>query len=175
MMKGCVWKGLLAAVIALPALSGVARAQRTDNEGCSNETLKGDYAFAVTGWLLSATQLWVPEFIIGITQFDGKGNFTQVDYPANGALMTPSVTDFRAGQTGTYAVRSDCLGSAELDLNVGGTGTGHGVIKLMFVISNGGRSVHAVVAKGISPFATQPSISVVRTDFWKVGPERDDR
>jgi len=164
---------MLAAAIALPALCGVARAQSTDNDGCSNKTLKGDYAFAVTGWNL-INQLWVPEFIVGITQFDGNGKFTQVDYPADGALMTPPVTDFRTGQTGTYTVNADCTGNAELDLNAGGTGTGHGVINLKFVISNGGRSAHAVVAKDISPFATQPSIAVARTDFWKVGSERED-
>ena len=40
-MKSWLWKGMLAATIALPALSGVARAQSTDNDGCTNATLKG--------------------------------------------------------------------------------------------------------------------------------------
>ena len=70
-MESWLWRGMLAAAIALPALCGVARAQSTDNDGCSNKTLKGDYAFAVTGWNL-INQLWVPEFIVGITQFDGN-------------------------------------------------------------------------------------------------------
>jgi hypothetical protein len=170
-MKSWLWNGMLAAAIALPSLSGMARAQ--DNDGCSNATLYGDYAFAVTGWILSPGQTWVPEFIVGIAQFDGKGKFTQVDYPADG-LRTMGLTDFRTGQTGTYAVRTDCTGLGELDLNVGGVGTGHGVIKLAFVVSNGGRSVHAVVSGSTSPFATQPEISQVRTDFWKVGSEQEN-
>jgi hypothetical protein len=170
-MKRWLWKGMLAATIALPALSGMARAP--DNDGCSNAALKGDYAFAVTGWNLSPDQLWVPEFIVGIAQFDGKGKFTQVDYPADG-LRTMGLTDFRTGQTGTYAVRADCTGLGELDLNVGGVGTGHGVIKLAFVVSNGGRAVHAVVSGATSPFATQPEIGQVRTDFWKVGSEQEN-
>jgi hypothetical protein len=170
-MKSWIWNGMLAAAIALPTLSGMARAQ--DNDGCSNATLHGDYAFAVTGWNLSPGQLWVPEFIVGIAQFDGKGKFIQVDYPADG-LRTMGLTDFRTGQTGTYAVRTDCTGLGELDLNVGGVGTGHGVIKLAFVVSNGGRSVHAVVSGSTSPFATQPEISQVRTDFWKVGSEQEN-
>jgi hypothetical protein len=170
-MKSWLSRAMLAAAIALPALSGVARAQ--DNDGCSNATLKGDYAFAVTGWSLSPAQLWVPEFIVGIAQFDGKGKFTQVDYPADG-LRTMGLTGFRTGQTGTYAVRADCTGGGELDLNVGGVGTGHGVIKLAFVVSNGGRSVHAVVSGSTSPFATQPEIGQVRTDFWKVGSEQEN-
>jgi hypothetical protein len=114
-----------------------------------------------------------PEFIVGIAQFDGKGKFTQVDYPADG-LRSMGLTDFRTGQTGTYAVSRDCTGLGELDLNVGGVGTGHGVIKLAFVVSNGGRSVHAVVSESTSPFATQPGISQVRTDFWKVGSEQEN-
>jgi hypothetical protein len=59
-MKTWLWTGMLAAAIALPALRGVARAQSTDNDGCTNATLKGDYAFAVTGWTLSPGPLWVP-------------------------------------------------------------------------------------------------------------------
>jgi len=38
-MKSWLWKGMLAAAIALPALSGMARAQSTDNDGCTNATL----------------------------------------------------------------------------------------------------------------------------------------
>ena len=43
-MGSWLLKGVLAATIALPALSGVARAQSTDNDGCPNATLQGDYA-----------------------------------------------------------------------------------------------------------------------------------
>jgi hypothetical protein len=66
-MKSWLWKGLLAAAIALPALTGMARAQSTDDDGCTNATLKGDYAFVVgpSG-----------PFVLGIGRFDGKGNYT---------------------------------------------------------------------------------------------------
>jgi hypothetical protein len=40
---------VLAASITLLALSGTARAQSDDNDGCSNSTLKGDYAFTISG------------------------------------------------------------------------------------------------------------------------------
>jgi hypothetical protein len=50
-MKTKFLKGMLAAAIALPALSGGAGAQITDNDRCSNATLKGDYAlFRQTTW-----------------------------------------------------------------------------------------------------------------------------
>src|SRR5438105_3364928 len=38
-MKSWLWQGVLAAAIALPAASSMARA-----ESCTNATLKGDYA-----------------------------------------------------------------------------------------------------------------------------------
>ena len=41
-MKSWLSKGMLAGAILLPALSGMARA---DDFGCSNATLKGEYAF----------------------------------------------------------------------------------------------------------------------------------
>ena len=44
---------LAIAVIALGfALPVVARAQTGDNDGCTNATLKGDYAFRVSGEIL---------------------------------------------------------------------------------------------------------------------------
>ena len=169
-MKSWLWQGMLAAAIALPALSGVARAQSTDNDGCTNATLNGDYAFAVTT-LSSPTG---PNFVIGIGRFDGNGGFTQIDYPADGLLNTPPLTDFRTGQTGTYAVRADCTGTQVINLNVGGMGPLGGVINNVFVISNGGRSIHGVVAGASPPGSTQLAPGKTRVDFWKVGSDDDN-
>jgi hypothetical protein len=100
-------KGMLAAAIALPTLSGVARA---DDFGCSNATLQGDYAFSVLSLL--------PQNVVaGIGTFDGKGGFTQIDYPGD-RLRTDGTLAFRTGQTGSYLVNPDCTGSQEIDLNV---------------------------------------------------------
>src|ERR1700730_3833992 len=85
-MKSWLWKGMLAATIALPALSGVARAQSNDNDGCTNATLKGDYAFSVIDFIL-------PQVVVGIGRFDGKGGFTQVDYIGD-RLRTTGATSF---------------------------------------------------------------------------------
>jgi hypothetical protein len=80
-MKSCLWKEILAAAIALLALSGAGRAQITDNEGCSNARLKGDYGFATHGVNLgvitsTGTTFFptpVPVDGVGIVQFDGAG------------------------------------------------------------------------------------------------------
>jgi hypothetical protein len=167
-MKSRLRKGMLAATIALPALSSVAQAQSTDDDGCTNATLKGDYAFVVgpSG-----------PFVVGIGRFDGKGNYTQVDYPADGLRTSNgNLTDFRMGETGSYAVNPDCTGSQEINLNAPGVppGTSHGVIENRLVISGGGRSIHGVVAEFTPPGGTQPVSVQTRVDFWKVGAERDN-
>jgi hypothetical protein len=167
MMKSWLWTGILAAALALPAASGVARAQSTDNDGCSDATLKGDYAFVVTA-LTNQT------FVVGIGRFDGKGGFTQIDYPADGLLAVPPLTDFRMGQTGTYAVRADCTGTQVINLNVGGMGPLGGVINNVFVISDGGRAIHGVVAGSSPPGKTTLVPGITRVDFWKVASERDN-
>jgi hypothetical protein len=166
-MKSWLLTGTLAAAIALSALSGTAWAQTVDSDGCTNATLHGDYAFSVAN-------LTLPQVVVGIGRFDGKGGFSQADYIGD-SLRTAGATSFRGGETGSYTVNPDCTGSQEIDLNVPGVpiGTSHGVIKNMFVISNGGRAIHGVVAEFTPPGTKQPVPSQTRVDFWKVGSEQD--
>src|SRR5260370_35209067 len=78
-MESWLWTGMLAAAIALPALGGVARAQSTDNDGCTNATLKGDYAFAVTSWSEPTGVLpWVSQVVTGILNYNRNVDRTQV-------------------------------------------------------------------------------------------------
>jgi hypothetical protein len=175
-MKSWLWNGMIAAAIALPALGGVARAQSADNDGCSNATLKGDYAFVVTSWSEPTGVLpWVPQVVIGIVNYDGNGNRTQIDYIGD-SLRTRNTTAFGMGETGTYTVNPDCTGREQIQLNAPNVppGTSHGVIDSVFVISGGGRSIHAVVAKAILPGATQAMPDQTRVDSWKVGSEQDN-
>src|SRR5262245_47747238 len=82
-MKSWFVRGMLAAAIGLPALSGPAQA---DNDKCSNATLKGLYAFG-------ATNLTIPQVVAGIKVFDGRGNLTQRDYIGD-SLRTMRKMDF---------------------------------------------------------------------------------
>jgi hypothetical protein len=167
-MKSWLREGTLAAAIALPALSGVAWAGGTDDFGCSNATLKGEYAFGVTNYTASMV-------VAGIKIFDGNGNFTQRDYPGDGLQLTPPQTDFspKGRETGTYAVNSDCTGSMVINLNVPNTPPPHGLIKIMFVISNGGRHIHEVVSQFIPPGSTQPVPTQTSADDWKVASKQE--
>jgi hypothetical protein len=175
-MNSWLVKGMLAVAIALPALSGVARAGGTDDYGCSNATLKGAYAFAVNTWVLT-DDIWVPGFVVGITTFDGNGKLTQTDYQEPYGYPAKFSTD----ETGTYVVNSNCTGSGLVDLNVLGVPpvtTQGGSIGLGFVISNSDRSIHGVVSEFTNPGATGPvptsNIHVDRVDFWKVGSYEDN-
>src|SRR5215469_6285930 len=104
-MKSWLREGTLAAAIALPALSGVAWAGGTDDFGCSNATLKGEYAFGVTAYTPPGRPNGPPQVVAGIEVFDGNGNFTQRDYIGD-SLRTMGQADFApAGQEkGTYTV-----------------------------------------------------------------------
>ena len=85
-MKASFWGGIVVSVAALSVVSGVAHAPVTDNDGCSNATLRGDYAFSVHGTFLGLVIAGNPQFFsspvpldaVAMTNFDGRGNFTQV-------------------------------------------------------------------------------------------------
>ena len=130
-MKNWLWKGIVAAAIALPALSGIARA-----EGCTKATLNGAYAFSVVDFA-------TPFVVVGIGHFDGNGGFSQADYRGD-SLRTMGARDFARGETGSYTVNPDCTGTQLIHLNVplppgAPFGASHGEIENRFVISNGGR------------------------------------
>jgi hypothetical protein len=167
-MKTWFWNGMMAAAIAVPALSGAAWAGGSDNFGCSNATLKGQYAFGVTN-------LIIPQVVAGIKVFDGRGNLTQRDYIGD-SLRTMNKTDFapKGQETGTYQVNPDCTGSMEIDLNVPNTPAPHGRIEIMFVISDGGRHIHEVVAEFTPPGAAGPVPTQTSADDWKVASEKDN-
>jgi hypothetical protein len=171
-MKSWLW---LAVAIALPALSGVASAQSPDNDGCTNATLKGEYAFAVTAFTPPGLPNGPPSVGTGIRDYDGKGNFTQRDYRGDSLRLTGQ-TDFapEGQEQGTYIVNSDCTGSDVLNLNVPGTPPPHGRIEVVFVISAGGRHVHEVVSRFTPPGFTTAQPTQTSADAWKVGTEQDN-
>ena len=170
-MKTRLWKGMLSAAIVLPALSGAAVA---DNHGCSNATLQGEYAFGVTAYTPPTLANGPPQVVAGIKTFDGKGNLTQRDYMGD-SLRTTGQTDFSMGETGTYTVNSNCTGSAVINLNVAvPPGLSSGVIKVVFVLSDGGRHIHEVVSEFTPPFSTVPAPTQTSADDWKIESEQDN-
>ncbi len=165
-MNSWNFKGMLAAAIVLLALSGPAWAGGNDDLGCSNATLKGDYAFSVLTTVAASPP--GPGVVVGLGRFDGKGGFQQTDFPGNGATDL-GLTAFRTGQTGSYTVNPDCTGFMTINL-----GAGVGVTTNAFVISNGDRSVHAVIAGFTAPDGTLVTPLQSRIDFWKVASDEEN-
>src|SRR6516164_11195459 len=171
-MKCWCWKGMLAAAITVPALSGAAWAGGGDDFGCSNATLKGLYAFGVTDYTPPGLPNGPPSVVNGIKVFDGEGNLKQRDYQGNnnaGPDFSPP-----GRETGTYAVNSDCTGSMVINLNAPVTSGSTGVINIMFVISDGGRHIHEVVSEFTPPGSSAPQPTQTSADDWKVAAEQNN-
>jgi hypothetical protein len=149
-MKASFWGGIVASVAALSVVSGVAHAQVTDNDGCSNATLRGDYAFSAHGALLGFLISGVPQYFpspvpldaVAMTNSDGRGNFTQVGITIVNGVVPPGPTDPETGfgidESGSYTVFPDCTGNFALDL------PGPISISAIFVLAKDGREIHAV-------------------------------
>ena len=114
-------RGVMALSLMLVSTSSCFAA---DDDGCSNATLRGDYGFTIQGDQPNSDGTTSPVSGIAIANFDGKGKLTQRDFTVTGGIPLPSngnaTTGFHfvGGETGKYAVNSDCTGSAEIDLNV---------------------------------------------------------
>jgi hypothetical protein len=170
-MKRWLAKGTVLAAIALPALSGPAWAGGNDDFGCSNATLKGEYAFGVTAYTPAGLPNGPPQVVAGVKFFDGQGHLTQRDYIGD---SVPAEFAPRGQERGTYTVNPDCTGSLTINLNVPGSPPGTGIIKVLFVISDGGRHVHEVVSELIPPFSAGPVPTQTSADDWKVASEGND-
>ena len=74
----------------------------------------------------------------------------------------------------TYTANPDCTGSMVINLNVPVPTGSTGVIKILFVISHGGRHIHEVVSEFTPPGSTgAPPPTQTSADDWKVAAEQD--
>jgi hypothetical protein len=154
-------------------------AQARDNDGCSDATLKGDYATTISAQILNGDGTLSIRNGVSIKNFDGRGNITFVDYvasltpsrvPPGGIDLNPA---FRVGLTGTYHVNADCTGTAEFDFPAPpGLSSGQ-VIKLMFVLAAHGHEIHAVVASLVPAGQDKPVPVLIHEDGRKVDVRRD--
>jgi hypothetical protein len=177
MTKSRLCGGLIATAIAMLALVSTAWAGANDDFGCSNATLKGEYAFGVTAYTstsLPNSPPYVVGVVNGIKVFDGQGNLTQRDYQGDnnaGPDFSPP-----GRERGTYTVNSDCTGSMVINLNALGVPpvpTQGGVIWIKFVISDGGRHIHELVSEFTPPGASGPASNQTSADDWKVASQQD--
>ena len=117
LVKSCISVVLFAALLT----SVTAFGQSNDNDGCTNATLTGDYAFRVSGVLLppvppNTPPIQVPRDGVAMTYFNGLtvgpsglGGLNQVDFVMSSGVPLAGIPDplsgFHTGETGTPAER----------------------------------------------------------------------
>ncbi|HTT33294.1 MAG TPA: hypothetical protein VMH48_06810 [Methylomirabilota bacterium] len=178
--------------VAFSSLFFSSFARANDNDGCSNATLKGDYAFTVSGQIFLPTGPGTFQVVqrqgIAMTHFDGDGNLSQEDFVLSdpnapkpgGVPPTDSNNGFHNDETGTYTVNKDCTGTFTiilpglLDPKTGATVTSTGKIIVLFALSDHGRTIHTVVASIQPPGAPGPVPALIRSDGYKLGRVPED-
>ena len=133
---------LIAGCAVLVGQPGNAQSERigdaglSSQAGCSNRTLRGSYAFNIEGTILAGPNRLLLRGL-AMTQFDGDGNLSQVDFTTiNGA---PAGTDWRSG-LGSYQINSDCTGTMEIIQSDGSP-----TLRLRLVVADHGRTIHNIV------------------------------
>jgi hypothetical protein len=131
----------LVLVCGLLASGNSAMAQSDDQHpSCSNRTLSGDYGSAAEGVLLPPAAPSETQFrSVGVTHFDGNGNFTGVEHTVVGGMSIPPNVDWTAN-SGTYSVNSNCTGKLVLN-----TPNSPISLTLFFVIVRHGTEFHTVL------------------------------
>ena len=141
---------LIAGCAVLLAQPGNADSERFGDAGsssearCSNRTLHGSYAFNIDGTIIAGPNRLLLRGL-AMTQFDGRGNLSQVDFTTvNGASAG---TDWRSGW-GTYELNSDCTGTMEIIQSDGSP-----THRIRLVVADHGRTIYNIVV-GSSTGAT---------------------
>jgi hypothetical protein len=152
-------------------LVAIAAAGQQANSVCSNQTLRGEYAFRVSGEVFTPNGI-VNRDGVAMTTFDGAGGLKQVDFVmANGVVVSgpTNLYGFHDMESGSYTVNPDCTGSAQINFPIPPHGTSGAVIQLMFVIGDGGRTIHTIVSSLTPPNMTTPVPANIHSDAVKVG------
>jgi hypothetical protein len=90
--------------IAFSVSGQVAQAQTA----CDASVLKGNYSFNLTGSFYDAQGYWYVMALVGMSNFDGAGNFSGTDaISLDGTIKKRKIT-------GTYTVDTDCTGTIKI-------------------------------------------------------------
>jgi hypothetical protein len=177
-VRNSVHKSLVSSALVLLALGGTG-AWAEENRGCSDATLYGEYAFTVSGQIFLPNGASILRQGVALTHFDGAGHLTQVDEVLSspnatvvpGAPVDPA-TGFHDQESGTYTVHADCTGtfSVQFPPNVSSTGTVPGAkLTVLFVLSNHGRDIDAIVTAITPPGAPGPVPALIHSNGHKLG------
>jgi hypothetical protein len=144
-----------ATTIALLSLSGAAQA----GGHCSNETLKGAFAFIGHGEILGLIgadgkvhPYAAPSILddVALVTFDGVDSFTRTDFGVIGGLPKGGQVTFNPSQIGAYMVNSDCTGTMKITYTAGGAVPAGVETDLNIVVAADGTLVESVVYKAVT-------------------------
>jgi hypothetical protein len=122
------------ALIALAAtlVSGSTRQTAVADEGCSNQSLRGAYGFAIDGQAFGANGQEAAEFAdAGRIVFDGHGGLNGTDTESLNGLITTGLTF-----SGAYSVQAACTGTAVISGGI--------TANLRFMLVEGGQEVNVI-------------------------------
>jgi hypothetical protein len=126
----------LIAIVAVSAPRPVAADNDGRGRGCSESTLRGDYAFDISGQILAGPKAGLLRGV-AMTHFDGDGRLDQVDFTTINGV--PVGADWRPG-TGAYEVNADCTGKAQINFTDGSP-----ALHLRLVVADRGDEVRTIV------------------------------
>jgi len=109
-MKRRIEKTFTLAGVAVLAL-GVASSAYADDKGCSNNSLRGTFAYTSSGSIASPPEIAGPFVEVGTQSFDGSGNTTAT------ATLSQDGNIVQVTITGSYTVNPDCTGTMTVQVS----------------------------------------------------------
>jgi hypothetical protein len=130
---------------------------------CWNGTIRGSYAFTLTGQILAPAMAAGPVSGVAVTEFDGAGDLKQVDHVVHNGVLP--VEDWRPA-VGSYSINSDCTGWMTIDAQPTVAADASPELKLYIVVAKDGSEIHTVVSGSptVPPFTASITSVGVRTD-----------
>jgi hypothetical protein len=126
------------AVAAILSLCALGPASVTASAGCTNKLLSGYYGFTIQGTKLGGLGFTGQQVGVAMAQFDGNGNFTQIDTVTVAGNVVSDFTHTPAN--GTYTVNSDCTGTFTINFT-----DGRPPVVANFVVVDSGNEIDTVV------------------------------
>ncbi len=127
-------------------------------QACALSSVSGTYGFKMSGAIYAADGSSVLRDEVADMTLDGRGHLTMVEFATNDGK--PAIF-FQSTETGTYTVNPDCTGSAEIDFPPAGAGA---IVDLMFVLSDGGNTIHALSSGFRPPGSAQSVPAAIHAD-----------
>ena len=121
------------AVAALAALAlAIAPAAKANDRGCTNNSLRGSFAFKGSGSVIDPTGVFLLD-VLFVQTFDGNGSFTGTGMQSHDGNI------LQVAQTGTYTVNPDCTGTYTAQLSPIGI-----TVHFFFVIADSGNELDVI-------------------------------